>query len=140
MRILFPLSIALALVPTLLACTPTIPAAAMQEIQAREASQQAAEIVVIGTNTCLGCDLKGAHGASAQCSLYGHRHGLQVESARIGGQLSNALVGKTLHYLDNDASAELLRGEVAHSQRVEVTGRFFEDERMIEVAGFTILE
>ena len=91
-------------------------------------------VTVVGENYCLGCALKKSHGAAAQCSVYGHRHVLKVESASgADGQAIPALVGDSLHYLDNDKSAPLLKGGELHGKRVEVKGRLFAPQRTLEV-------
>lgn len=92
------------------------------------------DLSVIGENLCLGCSLKKEQSAKAQCSVYGHRHALRVESAKSKeGQDLPALGGQTLHYLDNDQSAPLLKEEGFHKKRVEVKGRLFAAERTLEV-------
>lgn len=92
-------------------------------------------VKVVGENYCLGCALKKGRGAAAQCSAYGHRHALRVESAKgAQGQDLPELVGQTLHYLDNDQSAPLLKGTEFHGARVVVDGTLFADERTLQVA------
>lgn len=91
-------------------------------------------VTVVGENHCLGCSLKKEKGAAAQCSVYGHRHALKVESATgADGKRLAALAGQTLHYLDNDKSAPLVKGETFHKKRVEVKGKLFGPERTLEV-------
>lgn len=97
-------------------------------------------VTIVGRNYCLGCALKKGEGAAAQCSDYGHRHGLLVESASgADGQSLGTLSGQTLHYLDNDRSASLLEGGDLHEQRVEVKGRLFAPERTLEVSDIEVL-
>lgn len=92
-------------------------------------------VTVVGENYCLGCSLKKEQGAAAQCSIYGHRHALKVESASgADGKSIEALVGDSLHYLDNDKSATLIKGEDFHKKRVEVKGKLFGPERTLDVA------
>ena len=50
-----------------------------------DVSTPAQEVTVVGRNDCLGCALKKAEGAAAQCAKYGHRHALEVESATGAG-------------------------------------------------------
>jgi hypothetical protein len=96
-----------------------------------------AAVTVVGTNYCLGCALKKEHGAAADCATYGHRHGLRVERAvdATGRELAT-LAGRTLAYLDNASSAPLIKGEAFHNERVEVRGRVYEAESVLEVAEF----
>jgi len=92
-------------------------------------------VTLEGKNYCLGCALKKAHGAAAQCSTYGHRHALQVVRAQgaTGSELPS-LVGQSLHYLDNDQSSQLLSGGAAwHNAQVKVVGRLFGAENTLEV-------
>lgn len=103
------------------------------------AGDPAPEVVVVGTNYCLGCTLKSEQGAHAQCSIYGHRHGLLVESAKAGDK-SLELKGQTLHYLDNDPSAPLAKGEGTHGQKVEVHGKLYAEEHLLDVSTFKALE
>lgn len=91
------------------------------------------DVTVVGTNYCLGCALKKEQGAAAQCSQYGHRHALKVESARGANGALPQLVGHSLHYLDNDQSAKLVSGDEFHGKTVEVHGKLFGAERIIEV-------
>lgn len=129
----FALAFALATLPVLAA-----PALADPPAEQRAEAQQ---VVLTGENLCLGCALKKSDGAAAQCSLYGHRHGLRVESARAAdGSALADLAGQTVHYLDNDQSAALVKGESTHGQKVEVTGRLFAAEHVIEVASFKAVE
>jgi hypothetical protein len=91
-------------------------------------------VTATGENYCLGCGLKKGQGAAAQCSVYGHRHALRVETATgEDGAPLPSLAGQTLHYLDNDRSAALLAGEALHNARVQVKGKLFAPERTLEV-------
>lgn len=99
------------------------------------------QVTVVGRNYCLGCALKKSEGAAAQCSKYGHRHVLEVESAHgQDGQLISELGGQSLHYLDNDRSAPLVSGDELHNKRVEVKGRVFGPQRALDVTEFKALE
>lgn len=126
MGMLKALAISAALVLPVIAC-----AAGKDEKPAASGGNQ---VTVVGTNYCLGCALKKEHGAAAQCSKYGHRHSLKVEKAVDGGgkELA-ALRGRTLSYLDNEKSEQLVKGEAFHKERVEVKGRLYEAESVIEV-------
>jgi hypothetical protein len=79
--------------------------------------------------------LKKEHGAAAQCSVYGHRHAFKVESAAgADGHPLQQLAGVTLHCLDNDQSAALLKGEALHNARVELESKLFAAELTIDVS------
>lgn len=104
------------------------------------AAMASQDVTIVGENYCLGCSLKKEQGAAAQCSIYGYRHALKVESASgADGKPIEALVGDSLHYLDNDKSAGLIKGEELHEKRVEVKGKLFGPERTLEVAEATSL-
>lgn len=97
-------------------------------------AEEPARVTVVGTNYCLGCTLKKEKGAGAQCSIYGHRHALKVEKATAaGGADVAALPGTTVHYLDTDQSKDLVAGTNLHGKRVEVTGKLYSAEHVIEV-------
>ncbi|MBI4512214.1 MAG: hypothetical protein HY698_21455 [Deltaproteobacteria bacterium] len=91
-------------------------------------------VTIVGENYCLGCALKKEQGAAAQCSVYGHRHALKVESATgPGGSALPELQGATVHYLENDASASLVKGDELHGKKVEIKGKLFAREKTLEV-------
>jgi len=95
------------------------------------------EAVLVGQSKCLGCSLKGEHGAKAQCSDFGHTHALQVRQARTAdGDKLEKFVGRTVHFLANDASAPLLEGDEFHNAEVKVEGRLFEQASTVEVHNF----
>lgn len=98
------------------------------------AELQSGPVRVTGTNYCLGCSLKKKEGAAADSKTYGHRHALEVERAETSnGQLLPSLHGRTLHYLDNRGSEPLLKGDELHGKRVEVSGKLYAVERMLEI-------
>jgi hypothetical protein len=91
--------------------------------------------IVTGTNSCLGCALKSEKGAAAQCSIYGHRHVLKV--SKVVGEDGKTISGTknwVLHYLETDKSKDLVGGH--HGEKLQVTGKVYRDERVIEVASF----
>jgi hypothetical protein len=92
------------------------------------------QVSIVGTNHCSGCALKKEQGAAAQCSKYGHRHSLKVEKAldATGKELPN-MAGRTLAYLDNEKSEKLFKGDAFHGERVEVKGRLYSQEGIVEV-------
>jgi hypothetical protein len=103
----------------------------------KPAASGGSQVTVVGMNYCLGCALKKEHGAAAQCSKYGHRHSLKVEKAVDGsGKELAAIRGRTLSYLDNEKAEQLVKGEAFHKERVEVKGRLYEPESVIEVVEF----
>ncbi|MBI4951527.1 MAG: hypothetical protein HY908_05805 [Myxococcales bacterium] len=92
------------------------------------------DVTVIGQNVCLGCSLKKEQGARAQCSVYGHRHALRVESImNADGKAIAGLAGQWLHYLDDDTGASLVKGDENHGKRVEVKGHLYAPERVLDV-------
>jgi len=81
-------------------------------------------VTLKGTLACLGCDLKKAHGAGAQCSVYGHKHALKTSN------------GKYYTFLENAKSEPLIKGEALHGKPVEVRGTLFPGSQVLEVTGY----
>jgi len=110
------------------------------EARANEPANAAAQatgvaMTIEGVNYCMGCTLKSEKGAAAQCSIYGHRHGLKVTKAtKADGTEVASLVGKTLHYLDNDASKGLVGGE-HHGETVTINATVFRKANTVQVNG-----
>ncbi|MFU8803216.1 MAG: hypothetical protein ACNA8W_05335 [Bradymonadaceae bacterium] len=103
----------------------------------KDVHQETREVVLIGQNECLGCSLKGSDKAASQCSDFGHTHTLRVEKAQDAeGQTLDEFIGRRVHYLANDKSAPLLKGEEFHGDRVQVKGRLFANSATLEVAEF----
>jgi hypothetical protein len=94
----------------------------------------AIKATVTGRNHCIGCALKGK-GAASQCSVYGHRHVLEVIKAVAadGRPISDAR-NWVLHYLENDKSKDLVNGH--HSETLEIKGKVYPRERVLEVVSF----
>ena len=88
---------------------------------------KARAVTLSGTLSCLGCDLKKAHGAGAQCSIYGHKHGLKTAN------------GKYYTFLENQKSEPLVKGEALHGKPVQVTGTLFPGSQIIEVMSYKTL-
>lgn len=97
------------------------------------------EANVIGTNYCVGCELKKSLGAAAQCSVYGHKHALAVNQV-VGpdGKELNEWKDTTLFYLENDKSATLINQH--HNERLSVNGKIYVASRVLEVASFEIVD
>ena len=90
------------------------------------------EVTVTGQNYCVGCTLKKAHGAGAQCSIVGHWHALKVNEARNEkGKKISKMKGWTLHYLSNTNGKELRDGH--HGEELKLAGTVYKDERVIDV-------
>jgi hypothetical protein len=81
-----------------------------------------------GTLSCLGCDLKKAYGAGAQCSVYGHKHALKTAD------------GKYYTFLENQKSEPLIKGEKWHGKPIQVTGVVFPGSQVIEVTDYKVQE
>ena len=93
---------------------------------------------ITGMNYCVACGLKEAYGAAAQCKVHGHQHGLNVSKLVTPcGKDRSECVGKTFYYLANDKSKQLREG--LNHQTVQVTGKLYWDQNMIEVESFMIL-
>lgn len=85
-------------------------------------------VTLSGTLSCLGCDLKKAHGAGAQCSIYGHKHSLKTGN------------GKYYTFLENAKSEPLIKGEEMHGKKVRVHGALFPGTQVIEVMNYRALK
>lgn len=99
-------------------------------------AQKAAQAVVVqavvtGQNFCLGCALKKAAGAAAQCSKYGHRHALKVTSATVAGKDAPEMKGWVLHYLDTDDGQPYIKEH--HDETVTLKGKVYSEARVLEV-------
>lgn len=82
--------------------------------------------VIKGKVICLGCTLKKEQGAKADCSVYGHKHGLRTDD------------GKIWSFLENDNSADLIQNHDYNGSDVEITGRKLDNAQIIEVESFKI--
>jgi hypothetical protein len=79
-----------------------------------------------GKLVCTSCDLKQSDGARAQCSVYGHEHGLKTKD------------GKNITFLHNQYSDDLIKGEKYHNQDATVTGTYYADANQLDVETFTV--
>ena len=79
-----------------------------------------------GTLSCLGCDLKKAVGAHAQCSVYGHTHALKLDD------------GRYISVMENDNSADLIKGKKWHGKKVKVHGVYLTQANLLDVESFEV--
>jgi hypothetical protein len=105
----------------------TTPTASGKAVQAN-----AVEATLVGENFCLGCSLKKASGAAAQCETYGHRHALKVAVATVAGKDVADMKGWVLHYLDTDDAQSYIKEH--HGETVTLKGKIYADARVIEVS------
>ena len=96
------------------------------EKEEKEAVKKAEHVSLKGKLVCLGCDLKKAEGARAACSVYGHTHALKTED------------GKYINFLENQYSADLIKGEKYHDKPIEMDGIYFVDANVLDVETFTV--
>ncbi|MBI3921536.1 MAG: hypothetical protein HY318_08980 [Armatimonadetes bacterium] len=101
-------------------------------VMARE-DKAAKETTLSGTLVCIGCTLNKEHGAKAQCSVYGHQHGLRTAD------------GKIYTFLENDQSKDLRAGKSKdednlHGKKVEVTGTVFPKTQIIDVTSYKLVK
>jgi hypothetical protein len=96
------------------------------EKEEKAAVKKAEHVSLKGKLVCLGCDLKNAEGARAACSVYGHTHTLKTED------------GKYINFLENQYSADLIKGEKYYDKPIEVHGIYFADANMLDVETFTV--
>ena len=78
-------------------------------------------VTLTGTLICMGCALKKAYSANAQCSIYGHQHALKTAK------------GKIYTFLPNDKSKDLIAGKAEKSAKITVTGTIFPQSQIIDV-------
>lgn len=78
-----------------------------------------------GQMVCLGCELKKADGAQANCAEFGHTHALKTED------------GQYISLLENQYSKDLM-GEKYHNQHVEITGTLYAKANVLDVNSFKV--
>lgn len=83
------------------------------------------KVMLKGKLVCMGCDLKKAEGARAECGNYGHHHALKTAD------------GKYIQFLENKFSADI-GGEKYHNMDVEISGILFAKANLIDVESFTV--
>lgn len=83
--------------------------------------EKPSEVKLSGTLICVGCELKSRCGANAQCSVYGHDHALKTAA------------GKIYTFLPNDKSADLIKGENHHGDRLTVTATVPQGTQILDV-------
>lgn len=103
-------------------------APAFVQDEAKASDQAPKKVTMKGTLVCLGCELKKAHGAGAQCSIYGHKHALKTAD------------GKYYTFLENQKSEPLIKGEKWHGKKIEVSGTIFPGTQVIDVTGYKVAE
>lgn len=81
-----------------------------------------------GKLVCLGCDLKKAEGARAECSVYGHQHALKTSD------------GKYVNLLENKYSADLLNGEKYSGKNIKIQGVYYANANQLDVESFTVVD
>ncbi|MEK7774289.1 MAG: hypothetical protein AAB305_00185 [Candidatus Zixiibacteriota bacterium] len=92
----------------------------------------AVEATLVGENFCVGCSLKKASGAAAQCETYGHRHALKVSAATVEGKDVAEMKGWVLHYLDTDDAQSYIKEH--HGETVTIKGKIYAEARVFEVS------
>ena len=79
-----------------------------------------------GKLVCLGCSLKKAEGARAECSEYGHTHALMTAD------------GKYINFLPNRYSDALMKGGKFDNQEITVEGTYFADADVLDVEMYEV--
>ena len=92
----------------------------------KKAEMKAENATFEGKLVCLGCDLKKAEGARAECSVYGHNHSLKTSD------------GKYVNLLENKYSADLLNGEKYAGKDIKVQGVYYANANQLDVKSFTV--
>jgi len=93
----------------------------------RAAQEKVTEGVIEGKVICLGCSLKKKKGATAQCSIYGHKNALKTKD------------GEVWSFLENDASKDLANSHGYVSKNVKIKGKKYPHAHIIEVEEFSII-
>jgi hypothetical protein len=83
---------------------------------------------VKGKLVCIGCTLKKHDGAAAQCSIFGHKHGLQTSTGAI------------YNFIENEKSKDVINTEKWHNANVQVTGKIHHVAQMISLEKFEVLK
>ncbi|HUV30981.1 MAG TPA: hypothetical protein VMY05_07840 [Acidobacteriota bacterium] len=81
-------------------------------------------VTLNGTLVCMGCDLKKAENARAECSEYGHTHVLKTED------------GRYINLLENKYSADLLQADKYHNKKMEIHGIHHASANVIDVEAY----
>ena len=79
-----------------------------------------------GTLVCQGCDLKKSEGARAECSAFGHKHALKTKDGRL------------VNFLENQYSADLIKGGDYHMKNLAVSGTYYPGANMLDLESFTM--
>ncbi len=91
-----------------------------------KAEMKAEDATFEGKLVCLGCDLKKAEGARAECSVYGHQHALKTSD------------GKYVNLLENKYSTDLLKGEKYSGKDIKIQGVYYTSANQLDVKSFTV--
>ena len=95
-------------------------------IAGEKTAQKAAQSDFEGTLVCMGCDLKKSEGARAACTDFGHNHALKTAD------------GKYIGLLENKYSADLIKGEKYHNQKMKLHGVYFANANQLDVESFEV--
>ena len=107
----------------------TAKTASVGEISAQMAAAEEGAVKhvdVEGQLVCLGCSLKKAEGANAECSTFGHKHALKTAD------------GAYLSLLENKFSADLVKGEKYHNKNVSIHGVYHANANVLDVETFSV--
>jgi len=110
----------------ILAVVVAVPLLAGKGPQKAQQATKAEQVTMKGTLVCLGCDLNKAEGARAACPAYGHKHALKTAD------------GKYINFLENQYSADLIKGEKFHNKQIEVHGLYYANANQLDVEDFTV--
>jgi len=91
-----------------------------------KAAAKAEEMTSEGKLVCLGCDLKNAEGARAECSVYGHKHALKTSD------------GRYINLLENKYSADLMTKEKYAGKDIKVQGVYYANANQLDVKSFSV--
>ena len=108
----------------------------LMSISTSAENKEKRELTIVGTVKCTSCDLKGAEGAKAKCSVYGHQ--FAIKTGKVSdekGKTQTQLEGKVFSILLNDASKPLAQ-EKNRGKQFKIKGRIYESDGVIEIESF----
>ncbi|MGH2568097.1 MAG: hypothetical protein ACRDGA_07125 [Bacteroidota bacterium] len=108
--------------------------------QSSSESKQETTLTIVGTLNCSSCDLKAEQGAASQCAIYGCQFSFKTEKVSDAVRKRvQEYEGKTYHILRNDRSKELAHNE-HKKHKYEISGKIYDEERVLEVVSFAELK
>lgn len=79
-----------------------------------------------GTLVCMRCDLKKTEGARSTCKTTGCKNAIKTAD------------GEYINFLENEYSADLIKGDSYSNKSIKVQGVYFAKANMLDVKSFTV--